>query len=521
MAFQWPNRCFCGQFAGRSHLVKTSEVWGAMPNPDQGDEEMLNKMVIRALIPILLAAGPMTGCTPTPPAPTHPVPTEAPAATSTPATPPPAYATQEAARQATIVARATASPFPTAGSATIRTGQPASATTQRDGLSLQVRLPKDTYLAGEGGQAKVTLRNEGPETVFIRGGLTLFGLALLDERGHGPAPWPWSPMSLPAPPYLRRLEPGQVITETLNFQVPPVEQATGHTYVLWAVTRFSRPSPDRPDGPDNLWLHLETGPIPLQVTPPGPAQRLMAQLQADRDGWHLQVTDDAGDVPSGPLWGQLEATSPNAAMGGLPLRDSADGTWSAAWDEHMRRGDGQIIVRAWVAAPGYVTAAITQTVPGEGDARRMFGAESPMRQTFATLAAAQAALDFPLYRPGHLPAGAVLDKVQVETRADRDCRWTDISQIYRLLDGAWLELRQMVTTEHYASAGWGRARYEWEARLVTVGQTTGYVIQRFDWWVLDWKVGDVGFELQAPVSALSLENLLAIATAVQPPEKAR
>jgi len=254
----------------------------------------------------------------------RPISTEAPAATSTPATPPPAYATREAARQATIVARATASPFPTAGLAAVQTGQPASATTWRDGLSFQVRLPKDTYLAGEGGQAEVTLRNEGPETVFIRGGLTLFGLALLDERGHGPAPWPWSPMSLPAPPYLRGLEPGQVITETLNFQVPPVEQATGHTYDLWAVTRFSRPSPDSPDGPDNLWLHLETGPIPLQVTPPSPAQRLMAQLQADRDGWHLQVTDGAGDVPLGPLWGQLEAASPNAAMGGLPLRDSAE-----------------------------------------------------------------------------------------------------------------------------------------------------------------------------------------------------
>lgn len=62
------------------------------------------------------------------------VPTEAPAAISPPVTPPPAYLTREAARQATIVARATASPFPTAGPAAVRTGQPASATTQRDGL---------------------------------------------------------------------------------------------------------------------------------------------------------------------------------------------------------------------------------------------------------------------------------------------------------------------------------------------------------------------------------------------------
>jgi hypothetical protein len=50
---------------------------------------------------------------------------------------------------------------------------------------------------------------------------------------------------------------------------------------------------------------------------------------------------------------------------------------------------------------------------------------------------------------------------------------------------------------------------------VKVGQTTGYVIQRFDWWVLDWKVGDVGFELQAPVQAVSPDELLAIAALVQ------
>jgi hypothetical protein len=387
---------------------------------------------------------------------------------------------------------------------------------------LQARLPKDTYLAGEGGQAEVILHNDGPETVFICGGLTLFGLALLDERGHGPAPWPWSPMSLPMTSFPQKLDPGQVITETLNFQVPPVEQATGHTYVLWAVTRFSRPSPDRPDGPDNLWLHLETGPIPLQVTPPGPAQQLMAQLQADRDGWRLQVTDGAGGVPSGPLWGQLEATSPNAAMGGLPLRDSADGTWSAAWDEHMRQGDGQIIVRAWVAAPGYVTAAVTQTVSGEGDARYFFGIPGPSTyQIFATLETAQAAVDFPVAHPGSLPAGAELTTVQVETIQYEGGQRTNVTQIYRLSGGTWLELTQMVSTERYEGAGWGQARYAPEARPVSVGQTTGYVIQRFDWWVLDWKVGDVGFELQAPVSALSLQNLLAIATAVQPPEKAR
>jgi len=154
--------------------------------------------------------------------------------------------------------------------------------------------------------------------------------------------------------------------------------------------------------------------LPLEVTPPGPVQQLQARLQADRDGWRLRVTDATGQAPPGPLWGELEAASPNAATV-RPLQDSADGTWSAAWDEHIRQGDGQIIVRAWVAAPGYVTAAVTQTVPGEGDARLMFGApEPPMHQTFTTLETAQAAVDFPVAHPGSLPTGAELTTVQVE-----------------------------------------------------------------------------------------------------------
>jgi len=464
--------------------------------------------------------------TPTPipptytPAPSTGVPTFVPAGTSTPVTPASAYATQEAARQATVVARATASPFPTAGPATVQTGQPSVATTRRDGLSFELRLPKDTYLASEGGQAEAILRNEGPETVFVRGdGENLFLPVLLDEQGHEPLPWPWSPMVLPGIPYEpRKLEPGQAITETLNFQVPPEEQAAGHAYVLWAETSFGRPAPDRPEGWDNLWLHLETGPIPLQVTPPDAWQQLVAELEADRDGWRLQVTDTSGRVPPGPLWGFHEIVSFDTTATG-PLQDSADGTWSGAWGGRMSQSDSQISMRAWVAAPGYVTAAITQTVPGTGDVGSWFGAwEPPTPQTFGSLETAQATLDFPLYRPGWLPTGTVLDGVQVETRTSGERRWTDVSQMYRLPDNTWLELIQMVTTDHYASAGWGEARYAWEARPVTIGQNTGYIIQRFNWWVLDWKCDDVGLELRAPVQALSLENLLAIATGVKSPE---
>jgi hypothetical protein len=484
---------------------------------------MMKPLLFNLLVLVTLLAA---ACVPATSAPvTGPaVPTVAPAATSTPVTPPSAYATQEAARQVTIVARATASPFPTAGPAIVQTGQPASATTRRDGLSFRVRLPKDTYLTGEGGQAEVILRNDGPETVFVTGsGPHLFWPVLLDERGHEPAPWPWPSMSMPMPPYMHKLAPGQVVTEMLTFQVPPMEQAAGHTYALWIETRFSRPAPDSPEGPDNLWLHLETGPIPLRVTPPEPAQCLVAELQADRDGWRLRVTNATGQPPSGPLWGFREVASSNAASAG-PLRDSADGTWSGAWGEHVRQDDSQISMRVWVAAPGYVTAAVTQTVPGTGDAYRMFGAwEPPARQTFASLETAQAALDAPLYRLDPLPGGATLDGVLVEISTHAERSWTDVYQSYRLSDDAWLELTQMVTTpaKQYAGGRWGQARYAPEARPVTVGETAGYVVRQFGWWVLDWKVGDVGFELRAPVMAFSLEELLNIATGVQLPEELR
>src|SRR6266542_2346347 len=80
-------------------------------------------------------------------------PTEAVGASSTIVTPEGDYATQVAGEQATIIARATASPFPTAGPAAVQTGQPSIASARRGGLSLQVRLAKNSYRSGEAGWA--------------------------------------------------------------------------------------------------------------------------------------------------------------------------------------------------------------------------------------------------------------------------------------------------------------------------------------------------------------------------------
>jgi hypothetical protein len=309
-----------------------------------------------------------------------------------------------------------------------------------------------------------------------------------------------------------------VLTSSVPFQVPPWEQARGHEYVLWTETRFSRPAPDQPRGPDNLWLRLEAGPVSLQVAPPAPAAALLAELEADRYGWQLRVTDSIGQVPSGPFWGLLEAVSANGAHA-RPLEDSPDRAWSGSLDPYLTENEAQAAVRAWVAAPGYVVAAATRTVPGKGDtAPQFYTGEPPAIHTFPSLAAAQAAIEFPLYRPGPLPGGVTLETVQVETWASDGGIRADISQRYRLPGGQGLELAQAVTTDPWTGFGYGSARHDLEAHTMAVGQATGYAIQRFGLWLLEWKCDGVGLVLRAPVTALALEDLAAIAAGVRSPE---
>lgn len=449
-------------------------------------------------------------------------------ATATPVTPDPVYATQEAALQATIaaaqataVARATASPFPTAGPPIIHIGQPALAVKERDGLSFAAQLPTDTYLAGEGGLADITLHNDSPETFVFQDARVV----LLDEQGHEPDAWPWSPMTFLG--RFRRgglghLVPGGELTHTLRFQVPPADQATGHTYTLWVETEFSRALPGYPEGWDNIWLRLETGPIPVKVIAPNSAQQLAAELQVDWNGWQLRVADATGQVPPEPVWGEIEAALPNGAMAG-PLQDSADGSWSGSWESHrLTPGEGIIVVRAWVAVPGYAIAPVIQVVPQDTPReeihRRLAAFEPPTRQRFGSIEEARAALGVPFYAPRQLPPGTTLKTITIETGLPDPTLRLRVRGMYRLADGRWLELIQMVTSEGADYAGWGQVRYTSEARTVAVNGATGFVGQPFGWWLLDWKAAGTGFELRAPATAFSLDELLAIAATVQPLE---
>jgi len=70
--------------------------------------------------------------------------------------------------------------------------------------------------------------------------------------------------------------------------------------------------------------------------------------------------------------------------------------------------------------------------------------------------------------------------------------------------------------EGYDASLWGTARYAPDAQLVAVDNMTGYLIQHFDFWRLDWTASDRVFELRAPASTVSVAQLLDIAAGVQP-----
>jgi hypothetical protein len=155
-------------------------------------------------------------------------------------------------------------------------------------------------------------------------------------------------------------------------------------------------------------------------------------------------------------------------------------------------------------------------VSGNRSGKTMFDAQPSPRAIFPSVDAARAAVNLPLAAPKSLPPGATLDHVEVEDSTYDSQRRTFVWQVYHLATNDWLELTQMNWTERFESAGWGQARYETEAQQVRVSGTTAYLVKQFDWWILDWKVGDVGFELHAPAQVVSREQLLHIAESVQP-----
>lgn len=457
-----------------------------------------------------LTEGPAAPTAP-PPAPTAPAPSPAPTAPEVPALAPTGMPYEQ--HVATAVALATAQPFPTAAAAVVQPGRPASARAARGGLSLTVELPGDRLLAGEAAQVRLTLRNDGDAPLFIAGdGREAGWVRLQDARGIEPAAWPWQPANWPGGAYLARLEPGQAISVVRTAQTPPEDAAPDQAYQLWGATRFARGVPGL-EGPDNIWLHLEAGPIPLGLQPPGPQQRLQAVLTTDRRGWRIQATAPDGR-PIGDAWGVLEIVS---SSGGGSIRPLApgDGRWSDVWDEHLRPADATIYARGWVAAPGFATAAFTATVGSPPPAptalaQRFGGAAVLCRRAFADPAAAQAALRLLVAR---LP-GARLERGEAAIRSETAPGLLTITSLYLLPDGTPLTLIQRISA---APQGWserGEPTFDPEAQPVAVGDAPGRLIQRYGQWVLEWDGRGVAYELRAPIGALPAAELARMAAQV-------
>jgi hypothetical protein len=304
-----------------------------------------------------------------PPVPTAPVDATQAAIASMTVIPVP---TQVPGLQATLVARATTSPYPTAGTHTVQVGRPSIAVARRGNLLMEVQLDDNNYLAGENGRALITLRNEGQDALYIYGRR----LMLADEAGQEyHTPWPvqaWMPDGWDRGPLGHfELAPGEVETDTLTFQVPGFDETTGRAFHLTAAVQFGRFWSDL-RGTDGVPLDLQAGPLPLQPIEPQARQRLKADLQLDRQGWSLRVTDGEGRAPTGPFWGGWEA---HYDMGGtsslLPEPSQAGGgpelpTWSVPWHEgpaEIIRGGSEVTMHLWVAARGYVPAVVTGTLP--------------------------------------------------------------------------------------------------------------------------------------------------------------
>lgn len=178
---------------------------------------------------------------------------------------------------------------------------------RRAGISLELRLAGDTYLAGENGRAQITLRNDSSATLFAGNIL----LRVQDEGGHPVEPWPLMPGPRAGWPgqdrfgwALRSLEPGESISRTLTFLLPNLQVARGHIYTAQVTAQLARADLQHPDRPDNVPADVQTAPVSLRIVEPTARQYLKAEWQADRKGYTLRVTDAAGQPVAGPVWGQ-------------------------------------------------------------------------------------------------------------------------------------------------------------------------------------------------------------------------
>lgn len=433
--------------------------------------------------------------------------------------------------QGTIVAQATSSPYPTAEPPFVQSAPLPVSRARRGGLLVQLQLEDSSYLAGENGRATVVITNTSRDLLYVRGAR----VQLLDETDQATLPWPtvpgvaeyWDMGSEPAGFDERRLQPGQSITNTLTFQAPSWSTATGHHYRIVASTALCRTNPQHPDQPDNVWIPLELAPLPIQVSRPSDLKTLKLSLAADRAGYRLEATDGLGRQLGSVAWGGMQAVFGNGSTEG-PLLDSANGDWSVQWPSDLTPNNRPVTVRAWAGARGYVAAVTIVALPGERGAEDLGwvegGAAGPQHNTYYSLDAAQKDLNDPssvVMSPAKLPQGATLNRVEVDLHGGQGGVYRSVvaaTQYYRTAGGRWLLLTQRWGGSPNANEGADLARHDPAAQAIRVGQADGFLLRHEEWLVLDWKAGDMAYELAAPAQESSPAALLDIAAGIGPPK---
>lgn len=385
---------------------------------------------------------------------------------------------------------------------------------EQNGLVLTVTLPRATFWASEMVEAEARVENVGAENFSFHAPFELAQPDVFDANGVGIMENPWRGMGIQFGRRTERqtLKPGEVVTQTITFQVPATVSSSA--YSLWVSAYLDHVTSTTTDVEQSLEPQLKAGPIPLPALAPDAAHQLRLHMHADKKGYQLTTTDGLGNPVSAHVYGMQEiAMGHGIGMGGLKF--DATGQVNHLWtkDETYTPG-GRIEVWAW--AEGYAVNTLAFRAPG--DATSLLNWIAPAaegRTRFDTIRTAQAQFGLKLFTPGYRPDGLQLDSVFGESGADNGGQNFVVDASYRLRDGSLLEFSQSGYKKNngYASA---KIRAEDDAVSLQVGSETGYLVVRSDRWQLDWANEGLNFRLVAPKAAVTQAELVKIAAGIVP-----
>jgi hypothetical protein len=241
---------------------------------------------------------------------------------------------------------------PVPGYSTFAMGEP------MPGVSLELRLPRTTFVAGAVIQPQIQVHNASPNSVTVAGGVA----AVLDGQSEPVAPSQADPRSFPpghpGPPGGPTVPSGQTWSLSSLVQLPFDAAQPAHLHALARLAVV--PSPEARDTSLSV-----TADVPVQLTAPAPDQQLKLEFHADRQQWCLRARTATGHAPAEPLVVRLVARSPLCWYSELGPDAGAAGTWAGRW--HLtsysvingvihRDSDDPFDVSVWVSGANYVTA---------------------------------------------------------------------------------------------------------------------------------------------------------------------